>query len=63
MTGESSIFSYRDTMKMEAKIKSLGYRLVTIWGHEFSDLLKSNPQIKSFVEGLDIVDRLDPRYI
>jgi hypothetical protein len=42
-------------------IKSLGMQLVTLWEHEFVQLLKDNPDVSDFVNTLDIQDRLNPR--
>jgi G:T-mismatch repair DNA endonuclease (very short patch repair protein) len=52
---------YALTRKKERYIKSLGMRLVTIWEHEFEQLLKDNPDVSEFVNSLDIQERLNPR--
>lgn len=45
------------------KIKRLGFKLVTIWEHEFDELLKSNVEIQQFINSLGYLknEPLDPR--
>lgn len=49
---------YVVTKKRETEIISLGYMYVALWEHEYHRKLKSNEEMKSF---LDVQDRLNPR--
>ena len=49
------------TMKREQSIRSLGFDQVTIWEHEFNQLLRENETAANFVKSFDIQDRLEPR--
>ena len=49
------------TLKREQFIRSLEFKQVTIWEHEFNQLLRDNETAASFVKSLDIQDRLEPR--
>ncbi|XP_041361863.1 uncharacterized protein LOC121377830 [Gigantopelta aegis] len=49
------------TIKKRNVLKEKGYKLVDIWEHEFREKQKKNPEMKTFVDALDIQDRLDPR--
>lgn len=46
------------------KIQRLGFKLVTIWEHEFDELLKSNVEMQQFINSLDYLknEPLDPRH-
>ena len=48
---------YVKTAKREQVLKRMGYKLVTCWEHEFH----KQPQMQSFLDSLDIQDRLRPR--
>lgn len=52
---------YALTRKKERFIKSLGMTLVTMWEHEFEQLLLENREVSDFAASLDIQDRLNPR--
>lgn len=52
---------YVVTKKRQIHIKSLGYKYVEMWEHEFHRLLKMDVEMKSFVDGLDVQDMLSPR--
>ncbi|XP_041351271.1 uncharacterized protein LOC121370216 [Gigantopelta aegis] len=43
------------------ELKLKGYKVIEIWEHEFNHLQKSNPELKQFVNSLDLQDRLNPR--
>lgn len=34
---------------------------LVIWEHEYDNMIKEDPDAKTFVENLDLTDRLDPR--
>lgn len=42
-------------------IKSQGMKLVSIWGYEFNEMLQGNESARTFVDSLDLQDRLNPR--
>ncbi|XP_065942897.1 uncharacterized protein [Magallana gigas] len=48
------------TCNKERKLKSLGMKLVVIWEHEYDNMIKEDPDAKTFVENLDLTERLDP---
>jgi hypothetical protein len=52
---------YVRTAKREQELRSKGYKVTSIWEHEFHQLLKSDVAAKTFTEGLEVVDRLKPR--
>ena len=37
------------------------FRYVSIWEHDWAKMVRDDPDIRQFVDGLDIQDRLDPR--
>ena len=49
------------TRKKEKDLRALGIKVVSIWEHEFDALLASDGEARTFVESLDLVERLDPR--
>ena len=49
------------TRKKEKDLRALGMKVVSIWEHEFDALLASDDEARTFVETLDLVERLDPR--
>ena len=63
LTGQPSFIRHTETMNMEDQIRALGYKVISIWGHTFNELLKVNPDVKAFIDSLDFTDRLEPRYI
>ena len=44
-----------------AKLRSIGYNVVEMWGCEWEDFKKKNPQCAAFVNNLELRDRMDPR--
>ncbi|XP_060572998.1 uncharacterized protein LOC132730933 [Ruditapes philippinarum] len=61
LTKQSFNELYALTMKKKAYIEQLGMKYVCIWEHEFKKQKSQNPELKQFVESLDLIDRLDPR--
>ncbi|XP_061170270.1 uncharacterized protein LOC133179558 [Saccostrea echinata] len=49
------------TEHKERRLREEGLKVVTIWEHEFDALLVTDDDAKSFVDSLEVVDRLDPR--
>jgi hypothetical protein len=49
------------TQHKERRLRELGLEVVVCWEHEFDALLKSNSAARTFVEQLELVDRLEPR--
>lgn len=60
-TKESVEELFAKTLKKQEHIKSIGMNLKYIWEHEFTELLQTNDTARTFVESLDIQDRLNPR--
>ncbi|XP_055344851.1 uncharacterized protein LOC129592761 isoform X3 [Paramacrobiotus metropolitanus] len=52
---------YNETLEREKYIRSQGYGVTTIWEHEFADQIKSDPELRSFVQKLSFIAPLDPR--
>ena len=49
VTGETLHNAYSRTMKREHYLKSLGYRVDTIWEHEYNESLMSNPDMRNYI--------------
>ena len=60
-TGQTLEELWTLTKKREQTIKSMGIEHISIWEHEFQELLRTNEKAKRFVETLDLQERLDPR--
>ena len=52
---------YALTIRKKDFLQKKGMKYVCIWEHEFYEQLESNVEMKTFVEGLDIQKRLNPR--
>ncbi|KAK3105375.1 hypothetical protein FSP39_023745 [Pinctada imbricata] len=52
---------YTVTMKREKELRTRGYKVVTKWEHEFHLDMKRNDNLRTFVIGLDLHERLNPR--
>lgn len=52
---------YYLTKKRETELIRLGYEYVCLWEHEFREQLQNNKEMKEYVSGIDITDRLNPR--
>ena len=60
-TGQSMSELYVLTLKKKAYVQRLGMNYVCIWEHSFKDQIQNDIQLRSFVQTLDISERLDPR--
>ncbi|XP_041361018.1 uncharacterized protein LOC121377177 [Gigantopelta aegis] len=60
-TSQSIEELYALTCRKREELKLKGYKVIEIWEHEFNHLQKSNPELKQFVNSLDLQDRLNPR--
>ncbi|XP_062568063.1 uncharacterized protein LOC134230308 [Saccostrea cucullata] len=49
------------TKRREQELKDLGYKVVTIWEHQFKYQLNKNLELQQFILNLDLQDRLNPR--
>ena len=61
LTQQSMSELYALTMKKKSYIESLGMKYVCIWEHEFRETYRNNPELRHYLQNLDITDRLDPR--
>ena len=52
---------YTVTMKREKELPTRGYKVVTKWEHDFHLDIKRNDNLRTFVNGLDVQERLNPR--
>ena len=60
MTQQSMSELYALTMKKKSYIESLGMKYVCMWEHEFRETYRNNPELRHYLQNLDITDRLDP---
>ena len=60
-TGQSLEELWTLTKNREQCIKALGIEHITIWEHQFHELLRSNETANTFVKSLDLQERLNPR--
>lgn len=52
---------YAQTLEKQRYLKSIGMIVVTMWEHEFTELVLENKEVLDFVTSLDIHERLNPR--
>jgi hypothetical protein len=52
---------YNHTLYRQKRLEEMGFTCISIWHHDFQQQLKTNPELKEFVENLDIEPRLNPR--
>lgn len=52
---------YDATKKREKELKSMGYKVISIWEHQFRYQLDKNVTLQQFVSTLDLQERLNPR--
>ena len=52
---------FRATMERRRKLMELGYKFEYIWECQFLKKIKDNHDLRHFIEGLDIEERLDAR--
>ena len=52
---------YALTVEKKVHLESLGYKVVTMWEHEFLRRLKTGKELMSFVKQVPVESRLDPR--
>ena len=48
-------------IKEKALTQDFRYHYVCIWEHAWSKMVRDDPDVRDFVTGLDIQDRLEPR--
>ena len=61
MTQQSMSEIYGLTMKKKSYIESLGMKYVCMWEHEFRETYRNDPELRHYLQNLDITHRLDPR--
>ena len=49
------------TMKKKSYIESLGMKCMCMWKHKFRETYQIDPELRHYLQNLDITDRLDPR--
>lgn len=54
-------YLYQRTLEKKSYIESLGYTYISKWECEFDREILDNPNIKSFVDGINYVTPLEPR--
>ena len=49
------------TKEKVSKLRSIGFNVVEMWSCQWKDYKKNNPECASFVQNLELTDRLNPR--
>lgn len=52
---------YEETLRREHFLKEQGYKVVSIWEHDFDMEMKKNSELRGFAEHLNFQDPLNPR--
>ncbi len=60
-TAQSMEELYALTVEKRTLLRQMGYKYVSIWEHEFLKQKTSDPELQSFVNGLNVQPRLNPR--
>ena len=61
VTHQSMSEFYTLTMKKISYIVGKGMKYVCMWEHENREIYQKDPELRNFLQNLDIMDRLDPR--
>ena len=61
LTHQSMSELYALTMKKNSYIEEKGMKYVCMWEHEFREIYQNDPELRDYLQNLDITDRLDPR--
>ena len=61
LTRQSMSELYALTMKKKSYIEEKGMKYVCMWEHEFREIYQNDPELRHYLQNLDITDRLDPR--
>ena len=61
LTQQSMSELYALTMKKKSYIESLGMKYVCMSEHEFRETYRNDPELRHYLQNLDITERLDPR--
>ncbi|MET0103898.1 MAG: DNA polymerase, partial [Sedimenticola sp.] len=61
LTHQSLEELYALTLKKRSYIQGLGMKYVCIWEHDYRHQLDRDPDLKTYVDQLDLAERLDPR--
>ena len=59
--GQTLAQRYALTIEKKVHLESLGYKVVSMWEHDFLHQIRTNDQLKAFVTQLSVESRLDPR--
>ena len=52
---------YETTQQKTQQLRGQGYKVIEMWGCEWDHLQQTQPEIDSFVQGLDFIEPLKPR--
>ena len=52
---------YETTQQKTQQLRDQGYKVIEMWGCEWEHLQQTQPEIDSFVQGLDFIEPLKPR--
>ena len=61
LTRQSMSELYALTMKKKSYIEGKRLKYVCMWEHEFREIYQNDPELRPYLQNLDITDRLDPR--
>ena len=60
LTRQSMSELYALTMKKKSYIEEKGMKYVCMWEHEFREIYQNDPELRHYLQNLDITDGLDP---
>jgi hypothetical protein len=61
ITKKALIVLYYETMEREAKLRKLGYNIISIWGCEWKTIKENNPIVAELIKILNVQKPLNPR--
>lgn len=61
MTGTTMRVLAEKTEETTENLRSKGFRVVEMWEHTFTQEKKSNTELRDFIAGVEVIDRLNPR--
>ena len=61
LTRQSMSELYALTMRKKSYIEGKAMKYVCMWEHEFREIYRNDPELRHYLQNLDITDRLDPR--
>lgn len=53
--------TYQRTMDRKKEIEAMGYTVIGVWECEYRRQLRSDPDMKDFIDSIEIMEPMDPR--